>query len=303
MAGFKILGTGVDVDITGTILDIFSIAQVIKKQTPTLEDYVVVEVVGQPGANKQQLYYLAMATAFGIVRQYQIINSLLAFITPSYGMLMSEDDSADNWVRCTVKYEVGMYGAVSAASINKLFGIPSGFGSLGPSIFDQLTVYRGPQCSVNGGTFNFVATPLVGTSGILSPLAGAIPGIPTSPSSAAAPKLPFAGQPILTSCPITNTPSPLGVQENPAPTFPLSTPTGPVIPSPNPKPPGDNRSRGVVQIPSSSTPTSGGGVSGIPGSCCNAVQALIPLVFAALSAPGTNSDMTFPSPTPGPSGG
>lgn len=316
-------------EVTGWLLDAINTGQAIKKQQPTLEDEVTVEVVGQPGANKQQLYYLAMSTAFGIVRQYQSINAILAFVTPSYGMLMSEDDAADNWVRCTVRYSVGMWGAVTQNTKNQLMGTTTG------SIFDQLTVYRGPQCNVNGGKFDFLSTPLptapTGLAGIINRaldipgFLGQIPGIPANPNNGDAPELPFAGQPILTTCPTVTTPNPTRVIESPAPTYPIINP-GPPIPSPNPKPPGDNRSRGAIPVSSSSTSQSGINTqlstsnqqSGLPNTiisdgvgaanqgstvtsnCCNVNLAIIPLVFAALSAPATNSDMTFPLPVQGP---
>lgn len=261
--------------------DVISTGSESKRQSPTLEDKVVVEIVGQPGSNKQQLYYLALATAFGIVRQKQPINPLISLISPSYGMLMSEDDAADNWVRCTLRYRVGLYGILTTQTLNSIFG-PTG------SLFDQLTVYRGPQCNVNGGTFNFIAT--------------GIPFIPANANAPNAPQLPFTGQPIITPCPTTPTPQPTAVKENPAPDFPISN-LGAAIPSPNPKPLGDNRSRGNIPVAGGSTPSSGSVTGLSPGKCCDINSAIIPLVFAALSAPATSSDMTFPFPTQGPTGG
>lgn len=275
------IGSGVGWGIGSSVgQNIVSAAQELKKQGPTLEDEVVVEVRGQPGANKQKLYYIALSTAFGIVRQQQPLNPLTALISPSYGMLMSEDDASDNWVRCTLRYRVGMYGIMATTGINRLFG--------GGSLFDQLTVYRGPQCNVNGGDFNFIGV--------------AIPGVPVNANGPQAPQLPFKGQPIITPCPTTQTPVPTAVKENPAPDFPISN-AGVSIPSPNPKPPGDNRSRGSIPTAGSSTPPSGGSSPSTKGSCCTVSNSLIPLVFAALSAPGTSSDMVFPNPVQGPTGG
>lgn len=241
--------------------------------TPALEDEVTVEVMGQPGANKQKLYFLALAAANGMIRRVPF----LAGLGPAYGMLMIEYDAAAEWVRCTIRYKW---------NLNSMNVKPEGVSVGTGSIFDSLAVYRGPQCNVVGDKFNFV-----------DPL---IPGIPSSSKAdAGAPQLPFKGSMILTACPTTPKPAPDDVTQNPPPEPILKN--APSIASPNPKPPGDNRSRGAVVSP---------GPSGVVGTatptasikCCDKVLALIPLVYAALSAPATDAEMRFPIPQSGPTG-
>lgn len=248
---------------------------------PTLEDEVTVEVTGQPGHSKQQLYFLALAAANGVVRRFSTLLGVASLVSPGYGMLMIEYDAADHWVRATIRYKWGMATAAVA---------PTVFGT--GSIFDQLVVYRGPQCNVVGGDFDFTNV--------------ALPGIPSNTIGSGVPKLPFEGQTILTKCPTVPTPNPAAITQSPVPDFPLKNPGVP-IPSPNPKPPGDNRSRGMIPVPGTGGSTTGATTTyngGAPAAkCCDFAAALAPLVFAALSAPATNADMTFPVPVQGPTGG
>lgn len=281
------------------------VADIIKQNTPTLENEVVVEVVGQPGATKQQLYFLALAAASSVVQQIAPLNPAVAFLSPSAGMLLIEYDAADNWVRCTLKYTSGM--AANYAFTGGPLAAP------GRTLFDRLAVMRGPACDLNGSPFGFIAQaggplgPLVllAIPGIGPAIAGTIDaltllgtaGIPSGSTLAAgAPQLPFAGNPILTACPTTPTPVPNAIVQVPVLDSPLNGAVGPTIPSPNPKPPGDNRSRGAVTVPNIGNP-------GIPfGTCCNQSLALIPLIFTALSTPATNAGMTFADPISGPGG-
>lgn len=261
-----------------------NISKTIQNNIPQLEDEAIVEVQGQPGSNKQQLYFLALAAANGLVSRHG--NSLLS-INGSMGMILIEYDGADDWVRCTIRYRFGM---ASLNVDNPRFKR------------DNLAVYRGPACDVVGGSFDFIEDTL-------------LPGIPSSSRPNDVPVLPFAHEMILTPCPTTPEPRPVAITQNPAPTPTLSAGTGRNILSPNPKPPGDNRSRGSVIISSQqdSLANSGGTIS--PGSavsssrnsdpkkCCEKILALIPLVYAALSAPATNSLMMFDGPVSGPNGG
>lgn len=258
LAAGAAIGKGLDWAFRGggTVID------TINKNVPTLEDEVTVEVVGQPGANKQQLYFLALAAANGIVRQFNGMGG----VPPSYGMLMIEYDAADHWIRCTIKYSTGI---VSSSALRSPFG--------GVTPYDDMAVYRGPQCEVVGGDFNF-------TSKLL-------PGIPSSAEDPAAPQLPFKGAVILTSCPSVQEPAPGPITQKPVQTLPIK-PTKPIN-SPNPKPPGDNRSRGAVVV------TAAAGTSSGYGKCCPKDLNLIPLVFAALTNPAGNSLETFRRPQPG----
>lgn len=252
------------------------------RMLPTLEDEVTVEVTGQPGHSKQQLYFLALAAANGVVRQFSTLFGPESLLSPGYGMLMAEYDAADHWVRATIRYKWGM--ATAALAPRAVFG--------NGSIFDQLVVYRGPQCNVVGGNFDFTNV--------------ALPGIPSDTFGVEVPKLPFEGQTILTKCPTVPTPNPAAITQSPVQNRPLKNPGVP-IPSPNPKPPGDNRSRGMVPVPGTGGSTGGAATTyngGAPAAkCCDFAAALAPLVFAALSAPATNADMTFPVPVQGPTGG
>jgi hypothetical protein len=253
---------------------------------PTLDDEVTVEVTGQPGVTKQQLYFLALATANGIVRRF---GELLAGDTPAFGNLVIEYDAANHWVRCTIGYSWSM-SAMNADGTGTAIGIQ----------YDRMAVYRGPQCDVVGGNFDFL---LKGVPGLVPP------GIPESSLSPDAPQLPFAGQPILTACPTTRTPTPKAITQNPAPSVAIDGTAGPPIPSPNPKPPGDNRSRGAV-LGDPFSPASAGG-SAVPGptptasgaKCCDKLRLLIPLVYSALSSPATDSEMRYFPPAVGPTGG
>lgn len=247
---------------------------------PTLSDRVVVEVTGQPGVTKQQLYFLALAAANGTVRRMGDLFSA----SPSFGQLAIEYDAADHWVRCTLHYRWSMSATIATGA---------GAGRIIGDNMDRMAVYRGPSCDVVGGPLDF------GTN------TTDVPGIPNP--TAKAPDLPFRGQPVLTPCPKTKTPNPKPINVNPAPTATTTDPGG-EIDSPNPKPPGDNRSRGAV-IRSPTDPTSAGGTP-VPGptptaagaKCCDKLRLLIPLVYAALSGPATNSETTYPTPTPGATG-
>lgn len=264
------------------------ISDAVRKLSPQLEDEVTVEVVGQPGATKQQLYFLALAAANGVVRRF----GSFAMVPPAYGAIMIEYDAADHWVRATIRYR---WSTITAAT--PFFGQqPFPFSpdrNLG--FYNGLAVYRGPQCDVVGGTFDFTTDP-----------PSTLVGIPSSSAKAGEmPILPFARQMILTGCPTTSQPTPSPVTQTPPDNFPLA-PGQPVIPSPNPMPPGDNRSRGGVVRPgtggggSTSTGTAVG--TGAKIACCPKTLELVPLVFAALSAPATNADMTWQTPIPGPGG-
>lgn len=281
---------GAGIEIAGAALDPFGFGRGIihivgdrLKLAPTLEDDVVVEVVGQPGTSKQQLYFLALATANGIVRRF---GNLVSTSSP-YGKLSLTYDAHSNWVRASISYRFGM-AALAADRAGP--GAP-----IVGSLIDRMAVYRGPQCDVVGGNFDFVAS------------MADVPGIPASAKSPAAPVLPLEGQPIITACPTTPTPVPRPITQNPVPSVPLGA-VGPVIASPNPKPPGDNRSRGAVI----GRPTVFEAVGGapIPGpvptadkaKCCDKLKLLIPLVFSALTSPATDANMRYAAPTAGPTG-
>jgi len=253
---------------------------------PRISDEVVVEVRGQPGSSKRDLYLLALTAANGVVRRFAPI---AATVGVAFAELGIEYDAADHWVRCTMKYNFSTLEAVTAN---------------GAGFFDSLAVYRGPQCNVVGGRFNFrnedkATVPLE--------------GIPLSSSSPGLPGLPFRGNVILTGCATTIEPTPITSLAKPSPPSDVILGSTSIL-SPNPKPPGDNRSRGAVIAAPEEISASGRGEyadTTVPVSspssdqsrnCCEKITALIPLVFAALSAPATNSQMQFPNPVQGPRG-
>lgn len=293
-------------EISSTALSLLTLADYVAKQfrdnIPTIQDEVVVEVVGQPGASKRELYYLAMAAANGIVKRRQPLLQLNPFLPPSAASLMIEYDAADHWIRCSLTYRsaavqgigtavpAGIRAAVVDAAETALSALVPGGAfaafviglTIIPNFFNTSAVYRGPQCDVVGEQSNFVS--------LLPPL----PGIPVG-VGLGSPNLPWAGRPILTSCPTTVDPRPIpGIAEAPVPSTPLANPGGPIIPSPNPKPVGDNRSRGAVVGP----PASPGGTG--PDGCCPKTMLLVELVSAALTDPGSDGFETWAPPAVGP---
>lgn len=222
---------------------------------PKLEDEVTVEVMGQPGSNKRELYRLAMATAYGIARPG--LNGTASLFGPPPSMILCEYDAADAWVRFTVRYRIGVLDFAltpNSGPASILAGVASGRG---------LPVVLGPPDEVIGGRMRL---PIPSVTGVV---AAPIPFVPAiDPISLLVP-MRFVNKVILTSS---------GVCESPDPAT-----TGMTINSPNPRPPGDTRSRGAVQNPNIAE--------------INA-NYLVPLVFAALSDPGSQSNLTVPAPSP-----
>jgi hypothetical protein len=292
---------------TGSLVALDAAAKLFRDNIPTVHDEVVVEVVGQPGASKQELYYLAMAAAFGIVRRLQPLLQLNPFLPPSAASLMIEYDAADHWVRCSLTYRSAALRTLGARVASTVPSIPSPVidfaigaftyivprGALiaavasllpDPGFFDGMAVYRGPQCNVVGGEFDLTDSILPGIPG-LSP--------PGAAGSRGEPVMPWTGKTILTGCPTAPDPRPIGpIKQEPPPDRKLISP-GPDIPSPNPKPSGDNRSRGSVVTPG---PAKTLGASG----CCPKTMLLVELVAASLTDPGSNAMETWTPPVAGP---
>lgn len=114
-----------------------------------------------------------------------------------------------------------------------------------------------PNASINALRALFGTAPVV--RGPAGSFRAGIPFVPFGPFNIR----PEAGNPFINTIPLT---------EN-ATWF---TPGGAVISTPNPKPPGDNRSRGAIPDR-----------TGLVGGSDNPVMQLIPLMFSALSAPGS----------------
>lgn len=279
-----------------------AVYQAFKNFSPHLEDEATVEVVGQPGASKRQLYFLALSACFGLVKRIDVglkNGGKNDYLFPPPGMLMIEYDAASNWVRATVRYRTSMLQATIADIIDDPVGGVSGIRRPGggggfetTANFDdvrRLPVYAGPACELVGQPFEFTNATPIG------------PGIPESSVDDLAPRLPFAGKTILTTC---------AQVADPDPTLPAIVP-GAIIASPNPKPPGDNRSRGAVVGGRSVRTDVTGGVGSIGGGttapggddCCRDKSLmLVPLVFAALADPGSAADAVFKEPQSGPLG-
>lgn len=215
-----------------------AIAQGIADLFPKLEDEVTVEVTGQPGSNKKQLYYLAMAAAYGLARP----GGALRFLGSPPSLLMCEYDAADTWVRVTLRYKIGVMD-FATRPIGTLTVITSG-----------LPVVSGPKDELIGGRAQL-------------PLPGFLPDAITQ-APVFKPTLEFTGKVVLTSS---------GVCINPDP----SAAGNATIYAPNPRPPGDQRSRGAVQTPNSSQVVA---------------DYLIPMIFASLSDPGSQNNMYYPPP-------
>lgn len=256
---------------------------------PHLEDECVVTVVGQPGAKRRDLYFMALAAAFGVVRRFDAAQ----FLAPPPGLLMCEyaigNEPEDHWVRVTLRYKTSLLSSSVAAALSSsptqigaavgatlpgvgpIVGAAAGYAidqySSTPKslpLYAEAAVYSGPRDEVIGMPFAFTGL--------------AVPGIPTSATAKGAPQLPFAQRVIVTkadTCPDPNPELPVGISA--------------VITADNPKPSGDNRSRGSV---TATDPLK------------ELVQnLLVPLVHSAIANPGSSYLQTFPAPTPGTGGG
>lgn len=255
---------------------------------PHLEEEAVIEVRGKPGSKLNDLYFLGLATAFGLIKRFDA----LQWLTPPPGLLMVECDHSDNWVRVTLKQRVSLVTSTYAGGIEPGGGwsslvnaaltpgvIPGPIGGLLPQLpqavpalgsrqvpaYDR-PLYAGLSESVVGGAWNITSE--------------ALPGIPNNETSLNVKSLPFTGRTILTRNPLVQDPNPAIANPNAAP----------IVPSMNPHPAGDNRSRGNVPRQSSFVPNETG-------------TFLAQLVYAALSDPGSYQNTTFAPPTGGPTGG
>ena len=264
---------------------------------PRFQDEVTVTVYGQPGASKHHLYLLALSTAFGVARRFRGISSINPFSSPLYAALQIRYDAADNWVECHLAYDVGMHDLI--ASIVSI--------TTGRTVVDyqQLAVYNGPSNDVIGGKFDYVDDYRT------------YPGIPSSATERGVPTLPFEGRHLLTYRPIIPDPAPRPVTNPPTYTAPPDLSITNLVYTPNPKPPGDNRSRGHVIYPYTGLdgqvrlvtgPMTPAGIAFQPGSphLYNADYSSVRLpglVLSALQEPGGTTKQYFYPPTFGPLGG
>ncbi len=243
---------------------------------PRLEDEATVEVKGQPGATKRDLYFLALATASSLVRRFDAV-AVAASIPPAPGMLMIEYDAAANWVRCTLRYSTNFMYAIGNNLI-PFSGQPNPL---------EAPVFQGPKEVTYGQGYNFGPN-------ILGLGNGGLAGLVLSPLVAKfSPAVPWVNRNILTPNPTCF---------DPTPGAPVPQPSSTVVPSLNPKPTGDNRSRGTVgSFPPQygGNPTDAGPGTGLP----QFTDRLIPVVFAALTGPNSTAGMVYAAPLPGVAGG
>lgn len=140
----------------------------VKNAMPVLEDEAVVTVWGQPGTTKKELWKMAAATAFSMVRRWDMWKSI-----PPVSLIMVEYDAASNLVRFTVRYRTNLAGAEQLGD--------------GLAGLREAPLYSGPGETVVGGPWNF---------------RGAVPGMPIGkpkPNELAVPRLGWAGKVILTN--------------------------------------------------------------------------------------------------------
>jgi hypothetical protein len=254
----QVVGTDVDpIDLAERhIINVAIILDFVDKYTPHLEDEVTVEVIGQPGARKSDLYYLALNTAYGLARPGVSGIPLL----PAPGLVMIEYDAADNWVRATLRYRVGIIDLVT-----------TGFANI-PSFLIRKVLGNPPAMTAAGAAF---ALPLI--SGPPETVIGGEPRLPfLGPLNVPFPKgLPFTGKPVLTTYAKTLDPNPA-----------VRTPG--IIDSANPQPSGDGRSRGSIGAPTLGDLTA---------------NYLVPMIFAALTDPGSVTLELFQDAKPNSNGG
>lgn len=150
----------------------------LKEQLGTLDDEIIVTVAGGPLSNKRQLYKLAAAVAFGVVKRLVPAGDPLnPFAAP--GSLGIEYDATTKEVTLILRLRRTLF-AITA---------PVALGGAGQaSALSQTAVFSGPDDFVVGGAWDFALN-----AGIL--------GVKM-------PTLEFAGKTILTDSPVVQSPDP-----------------------------------------------------------------------------------------------
>lgn len=259
------------------------IAGGIKSALPHIDDEVTVTVVGQPGAKRRDLYFLALSAACSVVRRFDAAQK----VAPPPGLLLLEygigTDAEDHVVAVTLRYKTSLLSSAVAASVasnpaaaaGAIVGGPLAAGIAAAAgeylaaaskplpLYSELAVFSGPKDEVIGAPFNF--------TGYL------VPGLPSSSTASGAPKLPFAERTIITKADTVPDPNPI-----------LPPGAAALIPSSNPRPPGDNRSRGAVPMTNPSTQA--------------VEQLLVAMVHSVISNPASPYLQTFDPPAAGPNG-
>ena len=250
--------------------------EIIKNAVPTLTDRVVVVVKGQPGAVKKTLYYLALSAGFGVIRRFDF--GLGGFyVSAPPGNIQVRYNLTENWVEVVIEYTTSLIAAAATQSFSGSVATSAAnlalfpfLGVLTPSVTAgieaQIAEWRGEaktevgfykEAVIYSGPKEGLIGGDWGFTGISTPL------VPTSSKAPGAPTLPFAGYAILTNRPANN-----------------------------PRPPGDNRSRGTVPLISSTED------DGIDTSLTSKLMRhLLPLVYSALTNPSSFSAETFVAPS------
>jgi hypothetical protein len=205
-------------------------------QFGSIQDEVTVTVWGGPNSVRSKLYHLAASIGFGLVQRLGPVSVDI----PAPGSVTIQYDAADNYVTFHLRYSNTL--AVILAT-TQLPGRPAA-----ADLFERLPVLSGPEHETIGGEWNFTGP------GVGGPLV-ALPGIPTPVLGMAGAGT--AGHVLLTKNPTSPEPNPTAAPGANAP-----------LPTLNPRPYADHRSRGSWTS----------------------------LVYAALTTPGTTYDMTFASP-------
>lgn len=288
--------------------------QGIANSFPSIEDEAICTVYLQPGADKQQAYFLALSVCFGLVHRLDAFQGL----APPAGAIMIEY-GGEPWVRATVRYRTsllsaaiasGKFGAVGniteawgdVASLNfssardrfndagaQIMGFLAGAdthgvsnprttGEANPSRAFTYDFSTNPNNDLklykNLAVMSGPKTDHILVGGPWSFTGSLIPGLPSTSTSPGAPQLPFADRVIATADSHCYDPNPS-----------IHPPTAaPIIRAEAPRPPGDGRSRGSIRFPDYDK--------------TNFVSPnyMVALVHAALSNPGSVDGMTFPSP-------
>src|SRR6202021_3499075 len=151
------------IGLIATVLDIANrFAKDVKKSLGVIEDEIVVKVSGGPRINKQQMYYLAAAIGWGLLRRLTpppdvFIDSPAAFLLVNPFYIGIEYDAAGNEVIFILRCKQAIAAALGYRPATAISNLSS------------QAVINGPPDPVTGGTWGSFLT-----AGI-----GVVPVIPT----------------------------------------------------------------------------------------------------------------------------
>ncbi len=205
---------------------------VLESSFPYVVDEVEAIVIGDPSSSRTQLYRLARSAAIGAIT----LRGFRGFSVPQFSMEL-EYNHADRTVICRVGFTRSL---ITGAAVFKTLAIRDNNGIIRRGV-NTLDVINGPTDNLFGRPFPN-------------------PALPGLPAGTAPPPSEFDGRPILSLADSV---------VNPDPALPLGA--GGIVPSPNPRPIGDFRSRGSIYS----------------------------LIFSALSVPGSSILQEFKAPAEG----